>query len=161
MSDDGFLLGAITAIRGWRVEEDRTSPHFGLLSALFRKSFWTEGENIADCVSMEPLGMYRPVLSPCPGICEDHHGCGFYGYHKSAYVNAMLGAPVWGVVSMYGRVEVGTNGVRSSKAKILALHARSTLAGPAVALRYPTVPMFVSDEFMLKAFPLSDVTELL
>jgi hypothetical protein len=59
---------------------------------------------------------HNPVV--CPGLARGDHGCGFYAQHGSKEPPLHY---TQGVVEMYGQVELGPSGLRSSKAKLVAL----------------------------------------
>lgn len=70
-------------------------------------------------------GRFQPaegyvVGEGCPGVARGNHGCGYYARHGA---RREIGYPgdLEGLVEMYGQVELGPTGLRSSKARIIAL----------------------------------------
>ena len=164
MSEPVFpdVLGAITAFRSWHVNMQSGNPHLGCVHSLYKAYYWTEGENVAHCRAGFALPMYYPVVpSACPGVCKDNHGCGFYAYHNRSFAECAPVGAAWGVVSMYGTVEIAGNGLRASKARILAFHPRAESVTSALEVRYPSIPVFGNLTQLLDEFPLTDVSALL
>jgi len=56
--------------------------------------------------------------APCPGLARGDHGCGFYAQHGDKMPPKHY---VSGVVEMFGQIELGPLGLRSSKARLVAL----------------------------------------
>lgn len=105
---NGFPL-TIGSIFGERAFD--VSPT-GELEAVYAPYTWTPGENVAECTSQ-----YLHGNDPLPHeICM----CGFWSYHRND-IEHRYSDKVRGIVEAYGRTIVGTEGMRSEKAKIVAL----------------------------------------
>lgn len=164
-------MGALYGLRGW------WNVSQGYLRALHLPQVWTPGENTAYCLEARklPFGSGDPGIgftfndrgvptvrggwekTLCPGVAVDKHGCGFYAYHREYGLSPS--GNVWGVIAMYGDVEIGPLGMRSSRARIVALLPRDLSDFEAVAEKYPSVPMFRETWKMLQEFPLTDPKE--
>ena len=143
------LVGEIVGLRTFRVDES------GLLLPLYSNLAWYDGVNTATCAP--PTGD-RPSGHRVPNPdCE----CGFYAYgteaaasqnRRSRYVQA--------VVSCWGGVVAGTQGVRAEHARIDAIWLNSSIPGWArrrVAARYPSARVYADRGAMLAEHPLSEL----
>jgi hypothetical protein len=140
------LVGEIVGLRTFRVDES------GLLLPLYSNRAWYDGRNTALCAP--PTGERgrgdHPVPSP---DCQ----CGFYAYgaERAAAGNRHM-RYVQAVVSCWGGVVAGTQGVRAEHARVDAiwLHpnvprwARSRVAG-----RYPSARIYADRRQMLIDHP--------
>ncbi len=135
------LVGEVVALRTFRVEES------GRLLPLYSEQHWDDGTNTAVC----PRAAHE-----APGDACD---CGFYAY-GTAVAAAQNRAMrfVRAVVSCWGGVVAGTQGIRAQHARIDALWLHP--AAPQwlrrrVAHRYPSARVYDDVDQMLAAHPLS------
>jgi hypothetical protein len=144
------LVGEIVGLRTFRVDES------GLLLPLYSNQAWYDGTNTAGCVppTGEAERTDHPVAAP---ECE----CGFYAYGTAAAaVRNRNMRYVQAVVSCWGSVVAGTQGVRSQYARVDALWL-----GPGVprslrqrvALTYPSARLYLDRDAMLAEHPLSEL----
>lgn len=152
---DGFsgsepLVGEIVGLRTFRVDDS------GLLLPLYSSGVWYDGPNAATC--SPPTGDSRRGPHRVPdAACE----CGFYAYgtREAAARNRHM-RYVQAVVSCWGDVVAGTQGVRAEHARIDAiwLHPeaprwlRSRIAG-----RYPSARLYSDADAMLGEHPLTEL----
>ena len=129
------LVGEIVGLRTFRVDES------GLLLPLYSNRAWYDGPNTATCAppTGEPERWDHPVPAP---DCE----CGFYAYGTAEAAEHNPGTRyVEAVVSCWGRVVAGTQGVRAEHARIDALWLNSRvspLLHRRVAATYPSARLF-------------------
>lgn len=93
------------------------------------------------------------------GTCS----CGFYAYLNGYNEFASMWR-ITGIIEGYGDTFIGDRGFRSSKARILALSTNSWMDRYAVRelkRRYPDIPIFDSDNQLRRAFPPTDVSEII
>lgn len=136
------VLGALRGLRVWKMSED------GYLHGVTYPERWEPGENEARCLVFRSDEDKRVLMSyslfaevpyqinergrvepregfsighGCPGVARGNHGCGFFAKHGARLRVSGYNGPVTGVVEMYGQVELGPEGLRSSKARIVAL----------------------------------------
>ena len=138
------VLGALRGIRSFQLD-DKT----GYLTGVIFHQRWTEGIMEAQCLQTKVESRFesdpgvlrfrpksnayirghdfvdgQPVIkkgarpADCPGLARGNHGCGFYAYHGQRSPGMHYAS---GVVEMFGQVELGPLGVRSSKARLIAL----------------------------------------
>jgi hypothetical protein len=142
------LVGEIVGLRSFRVDES------GLLLPLYAKQAWYDGTNTAVCAP--PTGERgrtdHPVAAP---DCE----CGFY-----AYGTEIAGARnrnmrfVQAVVSCWGSVVAGTQGVRAQYARIDAIWLGAAVPRglrARIAQHYPSARIYADKAAMLGEHPLS------
>lgn len=158
----GFAPGVVTGARTFRVDEG------GWLTGVIHKTRWVSGENKAECrahIQPWPI-MYWTPSNPNPrplfeepepkephGMLECRHG--FHGYYEGSNDYRTQGE-IYGVIEGYGEVVIGTRGFRAMKARIVALHVKSSVGlekAALIAAHYPGVPWFDSFEDMVAAFP--------
>lgn len=143
------LVGEVVGLRTFRVDET------GLLLPLYSTQAWYDGVNVAACDP--PAGGERaphPVASPG---CE----CGFYAYgcDLAAARNRQM-RHIQAVVSCWGRVVAGTQGVRAQYARIDALWLSPAVPkwiSSRIALRYPNARIYRDRAAMLADHPLSQL----
>lgn len=142
------LVGEIVGLRTFRVDES------GLLLPLYSNLSWYDGPNTATCAP--PTGDHRrlPHAVPAPD-CE----CGFYAYGTEAAAghNRHL-RYVQAVVSCWGGVVAGTQGLRAEHARIDAIWLNPNVATwtrKGVAAQYPSARMYTDRRAMLAEHPLS------
>ena len=144
------LVGEIVGLRTFRVDES------GLLLPLYSNLAWYDGPNTATCAppTGEPERRDHPVPAP---DCE----CGFYAYGTaSAAEHNPRTRYVEAVVSCWGRVVAGTQGVRAEHARIDALWLNPSVSPwlhRRVAATYPSARLFTDRTAMLAEFPLSQL----
>ena len=131
------VYGSLRGIRVWNM----TSHDTPWLCGVTFSQRWHDGENIAQCFSTTRIGgtegpgyhglhyeTNNGAIIPergyefghgCPGVARGNHGCGFFANH-GARTPGYRGYVI-GVIDMYGDVELGPVGLRSSKARIVAL----------------------------------------
>ena len=136
-----YLVGEVVALRTFRVEES------GRLLALYSDQYWYDGANTAVCPRAEH------------GAPADGCDCGLYAYGSAQAAAQNRGTRyVQAVVSCWGDVVAGTQGVRAQHARIDAvwLHpAAPPWLRSRVANRYPSARVYDDAEQMLAAHPLS------
>src|SRR5437868_14217847 len=105
------LVGEIVGLRTFRVDES------GLLLPLYSSLSWYDGANTAECAP--PTGDKRESQHPVPAPnCE----CGFYAYGtEQAMAHQRQSRYVQAVVSCWGGVVAGTEGIRAEHARIDAI----------------------------------------
>jgi hypothetical protein len=143
------LVGEIRALRTFRVDDE------GTLLPLYSNGAWYDGVNTATC--SPPTGdHHRRGSHQVPASdCE----CGFYGYgtveaaeqnRHARYVRA--------VVSCWGGVIAGTQGVRAEHARIDAiwLHPEAPRwLRLRVGVRYPSARIYAAADAMVAEHPLT------
>jgi hypothetical protein len=142
------LVGEIVGLRTFRVDES------GLLLPLYSNRAWYDGRNTALCAP--PTGERgrddHPVPSP---DCQ----CGFYAYgSERAAARNRHTRYVQAIVSCWGGVVAGTQGVRAEHARVDAiwLHPNAPhWAQSRVAGRYPSARIYSDRRQMLTERPLS------
>jgi hypothetical protein len=140
------LVGEIVGLRTFRVDES------GLLLPLYSNRAWYDGRNTALCAP--PTGERgrgdHPVPSP---DCQ----CGFYAYGtERAAARSRHMRYVQAVVSCWGGVVAGTQGVRAEHARVDAiwLHPNAPRwAQSRVAGRYPSARIYADRGQMLAEHP--------
>ena len=142
------LVGEVIGLRTFRVDES------GLLLPLYSDRSWYDGPNRAACAppTGEPERRDHQIAAP---DCD----CGFYAfgtakaasrYRNSRYVQA--------VVSCWGSVVAGTQGVRAERARIEAIWLGAQAPDwlvKRVALTYPSARVYLDRDAMLADHPLS------
>ncbi|WP_375485529.1 hypothetical protein [uncultured Jatrophihabitans sp.] len=135
------LVGEVVALRTFRVEES------GLLLPLYSEQSWTSEQNTATCT----LGNHQAPADNCD--------CGFYAYGSPRAAAQNRGMRyVQAVVSCWGGVVAGTQGVRAQHARIdgLWLHPEAPpWLRKRVAARYPSTRLYDTVDALLTAHPLS------
>jgi hypothetical protein len=145
------LVGEIVGLRTFRVDES------GTLLPLYSNLRWYDGTNTATCAP--PTGERERHDHEVPAAdCE----CGFYAYGtvRAASVNRSS-RYVQAVVSCWGRVVAGTQGVRAEHARIDAiwLHPKAPpWVRRRVASAYPSARIFADRDAMLARFALSSLS---
>jgi hypothetical protein len=142
------LVGEIVGLRTFRVDEA------GLLLPLYSNLAWYDGPNTATCAP--PTGDRRNTVHAVPDAgCE----CGFYAYGtEQAAGHNRQARYVQAVVSCWGAVIAGTQGVRAEHARIDAIWLNPNSPGwlrRRVAGRYPSARVYADRAAMLAAHPLS------
>ena len=135
------LVGEVVALRTFRVEES------GLLLPLYSEQSWVNDANTATC----PRTSHEAPADGCD--------CGFYAYgtREAAAQNRGM-RYLQAVVSCWGGVVAGTQGVRAQYARIDALWLHPAAPGwlrKRVAARYPSARLYDDVDTMLAAHPLS------
>lgn len=143
------LVGQITALRTFRVDDA------GLLLPLYSSGVWYDGENTATCSPPTGDSRHRGAHVVPSEDCE----CGFYGYGSvaAAYQNRHM-RYVRAVVSCWGGVVAGTQGVRAEHARIDAIWicpAAPWWLRKRVAARYPSARLYADADAMLAEHPLT------
>jgi hypothetical protein len=142
------LVGEIVGLRTFRVDES------GLLLPLYSSRSWYDGTNTAVCAP--PTGDHSRATHRVPSPdCE----CGFYAYGSevAAAQNRHM-RYVQAVVSCWGGVIAGTQGVRAEHARIDAIWLHPNVprwARNRVASRYPSARLYADRRAMLAEHPLS------
>jgi len=142
------LVGEIVGLRSFRVDES------GLLLPLYSNLSWYDGPNTATCAPPTGDSHRHAHAVPSPE-CE----CGFYAYGtvEAAGRNRHL-RYVQAVVSCWGGVIAGTQGVRAEHARIDAIWLNPNVASwtrKRVAARYPSARTYADRQTMLAEHPLS------
>jgi hypothetical protein len=112
------LSKPLYAIRSWDVDR------LGRLTGVSYPQVWTPGENVAVCGGGDKS---RSRARPGIGHSMKNCTCGFYAYSSPG--NSTPGE-IKGVVSYAGDTVVGSLGVRTSRATIVALVDPTTRANP-------------------------------
>lgn len=154
-----FMAGTIRGLRAFRLDGN------GFLTGVSWQAPWHVGENLAQCFRNQPSSVTQPQP---PHDLNDECPCGFYSYFAEQHANSWDGKfnTVVGVVEGYGRCIIGANGMRTSKARILALAYRTTLLAPPAAearvravsaamFRYRDIPSYTNEADMLADWPVS------
>lgn len=144
------LVGEIVGLRTFRVDES------GLLLPLFSNHAWYDGPNSAICAP--PTGERErtdhPVASPG---CE----CGFYAYGSVCAAERNRHTRfVQAVVSCWGSVVAGTQGIRAAHARIDAIWLDVSVPEGVrrrVAQTYPSARIYADRTAMLAEHPLSQL----
>jgi hypothetical protein len=142
------LVGEIVGLRTFRVDES------GMLLPLYSNRAWYDRNNTATCAP--PTGEPERHDHEVPSAdCE----CGFYAYGTAQAAAANRSARyVQAVVSCWGRVVAGTQGIRAEHARIDALWLHPNVppwVRRRVATAYPSARIFTDRDAMLAQFPLS------
>lgn len=164
-----LAIGSAFAVRWFTVDSE------GRLRSRMYDSIWKPGENVAKCRQGDSTWSF-PSLSisggsftyhlAAPSLSEqavearvevkhdvpaDRCGCGFYAFAEGCddrnYADKRA---VVGVVECYGRVILGTKGLRAEKARIVGLAGASKRTKDL----YPDVRHFRKEKWMLRAFDL-------
>ncbi|MGH8860694.1 MAG: hypothetical protein ACRDVG_05575 [Jatrophihabitantaceae bacterium] len=142
------LVGEVVGLRTFRVDES------GMLLPLYSNVTWYDGVNLATCAPPTGESSRRPHAVASPD-CE----CGFYAYGTDVAAGRNRQVRfVQAVVSCWGSVVAGTQGVRSEYARIDALWLHPAVpkwVRSRVALTYPSARVYASREAMLAEHPLS------
>ncbi len=144
------LVGEITGLRTFRVDDT------GLLLPLYSNEAWYDGTNTAACTP--PTGDRRGVHDVPSEDCE----CGFYAYGtvEAAAANRQM-RYVRAVVSCWGAVVAGTQGVRAEHARIDAiwLHPEAPRwLRTRIASRYPSARMYADPDALVGEHPLTEMS---
>ncbi len=144
------LVGEIVGLRTFRVDES------GLLLPLYSNRAWYDGTNTATCSPPTGEGERydHAVASP---DCE----CGFYAYGtvEAAGRNRNM-RWVQAVVSCWGSVVAGTQGVRAQHARVDAIWLAAGVPSgmrKRIALTYPSARLYIDRDAMLGEHPLSEL----
>jgi hypothetical protein len=142
------LVGEVVGLRTFRVDES------GMLLPLYSDRSWYDGVNVATCAppTGEPERHDHQIASPG---CQ----CGFYAFGSVQAASRQRHCRyVQAVVSCWGSVVAGTQGVRAENARIEAIwlgpRAPAWLV-KRVALTYPSARIYGEHAAMLLAHPLS------
>jgi hypothetical protein len=144
------LVGEIVGLRTFRVDES------GLLLPLFSNQAWYDGVNTAVCAppTGERTRSSHAIAAP---ECE----CGFYAYGtvRAAERNRHMRF-VQAVVSCWGSVVAGTQGVRAEHARIDAIWLDSSVPKDVrcrIAQTYPSARIYADRSALLAEHPLSEL----
>lgn len=140
------LVGEIVGLRTFRVDDS------GLLLPLYSTEAWYDGTNVATCAP--PTGERSRRPHPVPDEdCE----CGFYAYGNiAAAAGNRQFRYVQAVVSCWGAVIAGTQGVRAQYARIDALWLHPNVPRwllSRVAARYPSARLYAEAAAMRAEHP--------
>lgn len=142
----------------------------GRLSALRFPQYWKPGENIATCMvessisTDQSTSSYYNCTVPTPNLdCT----CGFYAFYDSSAEDIHNNSTDWpdqmlvrGVIAAYGKVLVGTKGIRAEKARIVAVapdgasRLRKTERWDLMEKLYPDVPAYSKAYKMVASYPI-------
>jgi hypothetical protein len=142
------LVGEIVALRTFRVDES------GLLLPLYASQVWYDGTNTAVCAPPTGDTVRRGHRVAAPD-CE----CGFYAYgtEQAAAGNRHMRF-VQAVVSCWGSVVAGTQGVRAEYARVDAIWLADAVprwVRSRIAQTYPSARIYSDRVLMLADHPLS------
>lgn len=157
-----LAVGSVFGIRSWKVDA------LGRLCGQTYNQVWRPGENAAKCRDRD-----------CDEIVAEDCGCGFWAYFAERERSYTEG--ITGVIEGYGATQLGTNGFRCAKARIIALvvadagEDSATAEAAAIATsgggglapervafirrNYPDVPMYTSLLRMLSKHPVSTAAD--
>jgi hypothetical protein len=142
------LVGDIVGLRTFRVDDS------GLLLPLYSDLSWYDGTNTATCAPPTGERVRNRHQVPSPE-CE----CGFYVYGtERAAMQHRHTRYVQAVVSCWGTVVGGTQGVRAEHARIDAIWLHPNVprwVRQRVASRYPSARVYADRRRMLHEHPLS------
>lgn len=144
------LVGEIVGLRTFRVDSS------GALLPLYSDGVWYDGTNTATCAP--PTGRHGR-RGHAHAVPDDHCECGFYAYGSvsAARQNHHL-RHVQAVVSCWGSVVAGTQGVRAEHARIDAVWVSPRAPEwlrRRVAVRYPSARLYADADAMLAEHPLT------
>ncbi len=144
------LVGEVRGLRTFRVDES------GFLLPLYSAGAWYNGANTATC--SPPTGRHARGPHPVP---DDACECGFYAYGSPAAARQNKHMRyVQAVVSCWGTVVAGTQGIRAEHARVVAIwiSPRAPVWVPRlVAARYPSARLYADVDAMLAEHPLSEL----
>jgi len=140
------LVGEVVGLRTFRVDES------GLLLPLYSNLAWYDGPNTATCAP--PTGDTPISAHAVPDRdCE----CGFYAYGtEEAAAHNRRSKYVLAVVSCWGGVIAGTQGVRAEHARVDAMWLHPNMPywmRRRLASRYPSARLFTDRAAMLAEYP--------
>jgi hypothetical protein len=144
------LVGEIVGLRTFRIDDS------GMLLPLYSNGAWYDGRNTAAC--SPPTGQHERGPHPVP---SDDCECGFYAYGtaEAATRNRHM-RYVQAVVSCWGQVVAGTQGVRAEHARIDALWINAEAPDwlrKRVVARYPSARMYRDAAAMRSEHPLTEL----
>lgn len=144
------LVGEIVGLRTFRIDDS------GLLLPLYSGGVWYDGANTATC--SPPTGRHERGPHSAPA---DECECGFYAYGSAEAARQNRNVRyVQAVVSCWGAVVAGTQGVRAEHARIDALWISPQAPWwlrKRVATRYPSARMYADADAMLAEHPLTEL----
>jgi len=179
-ADVELVPGYMRAYRFWSLfggmlSDEALTDHPLLLYSLFGQGlYWDRGVNTARCVGyMKSVVPTRWAFTEeqfgrqCKRTPEPDCSCGFYGTHHGL-PSEYSDYPIGGSFKVFGRVILGTYGLRAEKVEVEALCLNYRLLqgkshynrAHELADRYG-VPLFLDERKLLKAFPPVDVSPLL
>ena len=120
-----FGVTPIRAVRRFKIENDE-------LRAIVQDYYWVPGENLAEHMGVTNPGLGR--VQHMERYFYDCH-CGFYAYHGTDNGTHQYTGTADGIIEAYGQVSLGTEGLRCTKAKIVAIHPTINV------LRIPWLPL--------------------
>ncbi|MDP9094737.1 MAG: hypothetical protein M3N95_17820 [Actinomycetota bacterium] len=142
------LVGDIVGLRTFRVDDS------GLLLPLYSDLCWYDGANTATCAPPTGERVRERHQVPSPE-CE----CGFYVYGtQRAAMQHRHTRYVQAVVSCWGTIVAGTQGVRAEHARIDAIWLHPNVprwVRQRLASRYPSARLYADRCLMLDEHPLS------
>lgn len=124
---------------------------------------WVDGENVAICQEAHRVAPHIGPASEVPGReCQ----CGFYGTREPVSSWTLSHSYVSGVVEVYGRVIIGTRGVRAQKARIVAACINPTYVSGShlpdqLMERYSSVDWMSSAAEVFDKYPPQNIDEIL
>lgn len=144
------LVGEIVGLRTFRVDQS------GCLLPLYSPGAWHDGSNTAVC--SPPTGHHHRAPHAVPA---DECECGFYAYGsvEAAAQNRHMRF-VQAVVSCWGGVVAGTQGVRAEHARIDAIWVSDQAPQwlrRRIASRYSSAALYADLDAMLAEHPLTDL----
>lgn len=146
-----LAVGTLRGVRGWDVENGRLMGVYGYS--------WKEGENQATCTRGARYSGELKTWVKAKVAARDCL-CGFYAYHSvhNRWVSALK---ITGVIEGYGLTQIGTEGFRCAKARIVALTVPLTMPHPLrtrrLLRRAYGVPVYFSRTMMLLCHRLGEV----
>jgi hypothetical protein len=166
--DVPLVPGSIIGVRAWKVDRtDRLWP-LGIRAA----PPWEPGENQSRCFTQggatEPCSPDCKVCIDAIALRQNGHTfnarcvCGFYGVFNPLMIPGSIDFSsngvrlITGVVEVYGRMVLGPNGFRASKAKVLAL-----IGDMGLDPKWDEVPRFSTMRRATTEFPITDPTQYL
>lgn len=144
------LVGEIVGLRTFRIDTS------GVLLPLYSSGAWNDGTNTAQCAP--PTGHHHRAAHAVPA---DECECGFYAYGSvaAARQNRQM-RYVQAIVSCWGAVVAGTQGVRAQHARIDAIWVSDQAPQwlcRRIAARYGSAQLYRDLAAMLAEHPLSEL----
>lgn len=131
----------------------------GQLPSVVKAATWVPGMNEAVCIAPYDVRSYYEGHLEVP---DPKCSCGFYSWHTE-FPPEYLDKATFGVIEASGRIVLGTHGMRSQRAKVIALaphHDYANFKSMELAAARFGVPYFQTPEEMFEAFPPDDLSAL-
>lgn len=138
------IIGTVRGYRFWRMLRDDQ------LSSIAQDFAWQPGINVAEHLPRSSTYQpWQPNSHHPPGLCDS---CGFYSMYQP--IRAQFSAT--GVIENEGEITLHETGLRSERARIVAIHHRKHSTREQLQRRYPEARVYASRRKMLHDFPQVD-----